>query len=145
MKTEEQKKIDELKEEIEHLKRSQVICARDCMVQRRVNEIVGERDRISDYVKRLIEPLRGYANGLPICDDLEALIRESGSFTHFSEGRRFYTNDKAETIIRDQFDVFANKRGLRIDRDEDEIYVDLLTHKCWLTWKAALHSIDSEL
>lgn len=53
------------------------------------------------------------------------------------------TNNKAETIIRNQFDVFANELGLRIDRDEDEIYIDLLTHKCWLTWKAAVQSIGS--
>ena len=53
------------------------------------------------------------------------------------------TNNKQETIIRNQFDVFANELGLRIDRDEDEIYIDLLTHKCWLTWKAAVQSIDS--
>ena len=117
MKTEEQKTIDELKEEIEHLKRNQVICARDCMVQRRVNEIVGERDRMSDYVKRLIEPLRAYANGLPICDDLEALIRESGSFTHFSEGRRFYTNEEGERL-KEIFSKFEDvKKNLESKED----------------------------
>lgn len=98
MKTEEQKTIDELKEEIEHLKRNQGICARECIVRYRINEIVDERDRMSDYVKRLIEPLRAYVNGLPIVDDLEALIRESWSFTHFAEGRRFYTNEEGERL-----------------------------------------------
>ena len=50
--------------------------------------------------------------------------------------------NKQEQTSREAFEEFAIVRGLRVDLDDDDMYLDLLTYRHWLTWQAATQYAD---
>ena len=50
--------------------------------------------------------------------------------------------NKQEQTSREAFEEFAIARGLCVDLDDDDMYLDLLTYRHWITWQAATQWAD---